>query len=35
MSVRVFVDTNILVYSRDTSKPEKQIIVMEWIAHLW
>jgi predicted nucleic acid-binding protein len=35
MNVRVFVDTNILVYSRDTSEPEKQIIAMEWIAQLW
>jgi predicted nucleic acid-binding protein len=35
MSVRVFVVTNILVYSRDTSELEKQIIAMEWIALLW
>ncbi len=35
MSVRVFVDTNILVYNRDASEPEKQTIAMEWLAHLW
>jgi predicted nucleic acid-binding protein len=35
MSVRVFVDTNILVYGRDASEPEKQTIAMEWLARLW
>ena len=35
MSVKVFVDTNILVYARDSSEKDKQIKAKEWIAHLW
>lgn len=35
MSVRVFVDRNILVYCRDASEPEKQTIANDWIAQLW
>jgi predicted nucleic acid-binding protein len=35
MADKVFVDTNVLVYSRDTSEPEKQIRAMEWMTHLW
>ncbi len=35
MSVKVFVDTNILVYSRDASEPEKQHQAMAWMKHLW
>lgn len=35
MSVKVFVDTNILVYSRDVSEPEKQAIAQQWLAVLW
>ena len=35
MSVSVFVDTNILVYARDASEPEKQAIAMKWVAQLW
>lgn len=35
MTVVVFVDTNILVYSRDASEPEKQKQAMAWMAHLW
>lgn len=35
MNDRVFVDTNILVYSRDASEPEKQQQAMAWMAHLW
>jgi predicted nucleic acid-binding protein len=35
MSVRVFVDTNILVYGRDASEPEKQQQAMDWMAWLW
>jgi len=31
----VFVDTNVLVYLRDTSDPEKQSRAAEWIAVLW
>jgi predicted nucleic acid-binding protein len=35
MSAKVFVDTNILVYSRDASEPEKQQQAMAWMARLW
>ena len=35
MSVKVFVDTNVLVYSRDASEPEKQQQAMAWMSHLW
>ena len=35
MTVAVFVDTNILVYSRDTSEPRKQEQAMAWMSHLW
>lgn len=35
MSVKVFVDTNILVYARDSSEHEKQLIAKQWIACLW
>ena len=31
----VFVDTNVLVYARDTSDPTKHTHASEWIAHLW
>ena len=30
-----FVDTNILVYARDNSEPEKQPLAREWLEHLW
>ncbi len=35
MSDRVFVDTNVLVYSRDSSEPVKQAKAAEWMTHLW
>ena len=35
MNGSVFVDTNVLVYARDTSKPDKQAQAAEWISHLW
>ncbi|MEZ5451998.1 MAG: PIN domain-containing protein [Thiothrix sp.] len=35
MSARVFVDTNILVYSRDASEAEKQAVALQWLAVLW
>jgi len=35
MSALCFVDTNILVYSRDASEPQKQPRAREWMAHLW
>ena len=35
MTDRVFVDTNVLVYTRDTSEPQKQKQAMGWMSHLW
>ena len=35
MSVKVFVDTNVLVYARDASEPEKQTRAADWMATLW
>jgi len=35
MSAKVFVDTNVLVYSRDASEPEKQGQAGAWMAALW
>jgi len=35
MNAKVFVDTNILVYARDSSETEKQQKAKQWIAHLW
>jgi len=35
MSDRFFVDTNLLVYSRDASEPEKQQKAMKWMTRLW
>ncbi|MFH0811379.1 MAG: PIN domain-containing protein [Pseudomonadota bacterium] len=35
MSVKVFVDTNVLVYARDASEPRKQEQAMAWMSHLW
>jgi predicted nucleic acid-binding protein len=35
MTGRAFVDSNILVYSRDSSEPEKQRKAQEWMAELW
>jgi len=35
MSDNIFVDTNILLYSRDSSEPEKQAIAAARIADLW
>lgn len=31
----VFVDTNVLVYLRDSTEPEKQRAAAEWMARLW
>jgi predicted nucleic acid-binding protein len=33
--VPVFVDTNVLVYARDASDPEKQATAVAWMEHLW
>ena len=30
-----FVDTNVLVYARDLSEPDKQPLAAAWMAHLW
>jgi predicted nucleic acid-binding protein len=35
MTDRFFVDTNLLVYSRDTSEHEKQQKAMKWMTRLW
>ena len=35
MSAICFVDTNLLVYSRDASEPTKQPLAREWLAALW
>lgn len=31
----VFVDTNVLVYARDSREPKKQQRAEEWLDHLW
>jgi len=35
MNVNCFVDTNILVYSRDSTEPEKQRMAKQWLTKLW
>jgi len=35
MSVKCFVDTNILVYARDATESKKQPQAAEWLAWLW
>jgi predicted nucleic acid-binding protein len=35
MSETCFVDTNLLVYFRDSSEPEKQLKSAEWMTVLW
>jgi predicted nucleic acid-binding protein len=35
MNAKVFVDTNVLVYCRDASEPEKQARAAAWMAALW
>ena len=35
MNGSIFVDTNVLVYTRDASQPDKQTRAAEWISHLW
>lgn len=35
MSAPVFVDTNVLVYLRDSTEPDKQRCAAEWMAYLW
>lgn len=35
MNVKVFVDTNILVYARDKSEADKQAVALQWLTVLW
>jgi predicted nucleic acid-binding protein len=35
MSAAVFVDTNVLVYSRDARVPLKQAVATDWLRELW
>ena len=35
MSATVFVDTNVLVYARDRTEPERHLRALEWMATLW
>jgi predicted nucleic acid-binding protein len=35
MAGEVFVDTNVLVYSRDASEPDKHSKAKAWMAYLW
>ncbi len=35
MNANVFVDTNVIVYARDSSEPEKQPIAMDLMSSLW
>ncbi len=35
MTAKVFVDTNVLVYCRDASEPDKQERALAWMAALW
>jgi predicted nucleic acid-binding protein len=35
MNGSIFIDTNVLVYTRDASKLDKQTRASEWISHLW
>ena len=32
---KCFVDTNVLIYSRDKTEPNKQQASIEWLAFLW
>ena len=34
-TARVFVDTNIFVYSMDASTPDKQVVASQWLQSLW
>ena len=35
MTARVFVDSNVLIYSFDQREPEKQVRAREWLDRLW
>ena len=35
MTAAVFVDTNVFVYARDASEPDKRTVAIEWLEQLW
>ena len=35
MPAKIFVDTNVLVYTRDASEPRKQKQALDWMTYLW
>jgi len=35
MTAKVFVDSNILIYSKDTAVPKKQTLALQWMDYLW
>ena len=35
MSANCFVDTNILIYTRDSTETEKQPKAKQWVSNLW
>ncbi len=35
MTAPIFVDTNVLLYARDASEPEKQPVAAAWLEALW
>ena len=35
MTAKIFVDSNVLVYSRDSAEPDKQAQAHAWLAELW
>ena len=35
MSAAIFVDTNVFVYARDATEPDKQALAAQWIRELW
>jgi predicted nucleic acid-binding protein len=35
MTATIFVDTNVLLYARDSSEPKKQPIAARWLEALW
>jgi len=35
MGDKIFVDTNVLVYARDATDPQKQKMALAWMSYLW
>lgn len=35
MSAKIFVDTNVIIYSRDATEPNKQLQAIAWMKYLW